>query len=79
MLPLFSPLAEDTLEHPLPKEKRFTASLAVETLEHPLPKKRSFNASFIFSFSRGYTGASFTKGKEITKGKELQCFLSFLL
>ena len=70
MLPLFSPLAEDTLEHPLPKEKRFTASLAVETLEYPLPNERSCNASFLFSFSRGNTGASFTKGKE------LQCFLS---
>ena len=70
MLPFFSPLAEETLEHPLPKEKRFTASLAVETLEHPLPKERNFNASFLNSFSRGNTGASFTKGKE------LQCFLS---
>ena len=92
MLPFLTPLAEDTLDYPLPKEKRFTASLAVETLEHPLPKESSFNASFLNSFSRGYTGASFTKGKEIhcflssgntgasfTKGKELQCFLSFLL
>ena len=70
MLPFLTPLAEDTLEHPLPKEKRFTASLAVETLEHPLPKERSCNVSFLFSFSRGNTGASFTKGMEI------QCFLS---
>ena len=86
MLPFLTPLAEETLEHPLPKEKRFTASLAVETLEHPLPKERTFNASFLFSFSRGNTGASFTKGKEsflssgntsFTKGKEIQCFLSF--
>ena len=46
MLPFFSPLAEETLEHPLPKERRFTASLAVETLEHPLPKERRSNASF---------------------------------
>ena len=44
--------------------------LAVETLEHPLPKERRSNASFLISFSRGNTGASFTKGKE------LQCFLS---
>ena len=48
----------------------FLTPLAEETLEHPLPKERSFNASFLFSFSRGNTGASFTKGKE------LQCFLS---
>ena len=27
MLPFLTPLAEDTLEHPLPKEKRFNASL----------------------------------------------------
>ena len=70
----------------------FLTALAEETLEHPLPKESSFNASFLNSFSRGYTGASFTKGKEIhcflssgntgasfTKGKELQCFLYFLL
>ena len=63
MLPFLTTLAEDTLEHPLPKEKRFTASLAVETLEYPLPNERSCNASFLISFSRGNTGASFTKGK----------------
>src|SRR4029434_5622305 len=28
-------------------------------------KERWFNASFLISFSIGYTGASFTKGKEI--------------
>ena len=48
----------------------FLTPLAEETLERPLPKERSFNASFLFSVSRGNTGESFTKGKE------LQCFLS---
>ena len=27
MLPFLSPVAEETLEHPLPKERRFNASL----------------------------------------------------
>ena len=49
MLPFLTPSAEDTLEHPLPKEKRFTASLAVETLEYPLPNERRSNASFLIS------------------------------
>ena len=101
MLPFLTPLAEDTLEHPLPKEKRFTASLAVETLEHPLPKERSCNASFLNSISRKEihcwsilyqrkaveTSLELPLAKErrsnagasFTKGKELQCFLSFLL
>ena len=53
MLPCFSPLAVETLEHPLPKERRsnasfLTASLAEETLEHPLPKERRLQCFLSF-------------------------------
>ena len=73
MLPFFSPLAEDTLEHPLPKERRFNACFFNSFSSGNTGASFTKGKEIHCFLSSGNTGASFTKGKEI------QCFLSYIL